>query len=55
MAAYDLIIKGGMVATAADTFAADVGVRDGRIVALADDLSGAAEVIDARGLKSPAR
>ncbi len=49
MAAYDLIVKGGTVATAADTFAADVGVKDGRIVALADDLGGGAEVIDARG------
>jgi dihydropyrimidinase len=49
MAAYDLIIKRGRVATAADTFTADVGVKDGRIVALADDLTGAEEVIDARG------
>ncbi len=49
MAAFDLIVKGGTVATAADTFAADLGVKDGRIVALADDLNGAAEVIDARG------
>ncbi len=49
MAALDLIIKGGTVATAADTFAADVGVKDGRIVALADELTGAEEVIDAKG------
>jgi dihydropyrimidinase len=49
MAAFDLVIKGGMVATAADTFAADVGVKDGRVVALADALAGAEEVIDARG------
>ncbi len=49
MPTYDLIIKGGTLATAADTFAADVGVKDGRIAALADDLGGADEVIDARG------
>ena len=49
MAALDLVIKGGTVATAADTFAADVGVKDGRIVALADELTGAEEVIDAKG------
>ncbi len=49
MASYDLIIKGGTVATAADTFQADVGVRDGRVAALADALTGAAEVIDAGG------
>jgi dihydropyrimidinase len=49
MAHYDLIIKGGTVATAADTFNADIGIRDGRIAALADALDGASEVIDARG------
>ena len=49
MAALDLVIKGGTVATAADTFGADVGVKDGRIVALADELTGAEEVIDAKG------
>ena len=49
MASYDLIIKGGTVATAADTFRADVGVKDGRVTALADALTGAAEVIDAGG------
>ena len=49
MAAYDLIIKGGTVATAADTFDADIGVKDGRVAALADDLNGAETVIDAGG------
>ncbi len=49
MAAYDLIIKGGTIATAADTFEADIGVRDGRIAALAEALFGADELIDARG------
>ncbi len=46
---FDTIIKGGTVATAADSVRADVGIRDGRIVALAEALQGAAEVIDASG------
>jgi len=44
----DLAIRGGMVATASDTFMADVGIRDGRIVAIADALN-ADDVIDATG------
>jgi dihydropyrimidinase len=48
MAGYDLVIKGGKVATAADTFSADIGIRDGRIAGLGDDLAGD-RVIDARG------
>ncbi len=40
MAAYHRIIKGATVATAADTFHADIGIRNGRIVALAEDTSG---------------
>jgi len=49
MADYDLIIQGGTVATASDTFAADVAVRDGRVVALGHDLGSAERVIDASG------
>ena len=44
----DLAVRGGTVATAAGSFRADVGVRDGRIVALADALD-APDVIDATG------
>ncbi|MEO1317877.1 MAG: dihydropyrimidinase [Pseudomonadota bacterium] len=44
----DLAIKGGTVVTAADTFEADLGVRDGWIVAIAEDLD-APETIDASG------
>ena len=36
------------MATAADVFRADVGVRDGRVVALADGLPSARQEIDAR-------
>lgn len=49
MAIFDTIIRGGTIATAADTFACDLGIRDGRIVALGHDLGEAAEVIDATG------
>ena len=51
MAKFDLIIKGGTIATAADTFVSDIGILDGRIAVLAQDLdSGDADgVIDARG------
>ena len=49
MQQLDLVIRGGTVATAADTFEADVGVRDGRIVALGLDLPKAAREIDAAG------
>lgn len=49
MSDYDLIVAGGAVATASDTFTCDIGIKDGRIAALASDLSGAAETIDARG------
>jgi len=31
---FDTIIRGGTVVTAADTFASDIGIRDGKIVAL---------------------
>ncbi len=49
MSEFDLIIKGGTVATASDTFQCDVGVRDGRVTALAQDLgTSAGDTIDAR-------
>jgi dihydropyrimidinase len=49
MNAFDLVVRGGTIATAADTFACDVGIRDGRIAALGHDLASAGEVIDATG------
>lgn len=49
MAAFDTIIRGGTIATASDTFMADVGIRDGRITALGESLSGADDIVDARG------
>ncbi len=46
---FDLVIQGGTVATATDVFSADIGIRDGRIVTLAEHLDGGADVIDAAG------
>jgi len=47
MSEFDLVIGNGTVATASDTFKADVGIRDGRIVALAAGLQGGIQTIDA--------
>lgn len=44
----DLVITNGTIATASDTFRADIGIREGRIAAIADNLHGTRE-IDARG------
>src|SRR5215217_5176699 len=47
MTALDLVIRGGRVATASDTFVCDIGIRGGKIVALGEGLGPAADVIDA--------
>ncbi|RFZ81884.1 dihydropyrimidinase [Shinella sp. WSJ-2] len=47
---FDTIIRNGTVVTASDTFRCDVGIRNGRITAMADNLSDADEIIDASGL-----
>lgn len=44
----DLVVRNARVATAADVFDCDIGIRDGRIVALAQGLA-APRVIDAAG------
>ncbi|HEX4935168.1 MAG TPA: hypothetical protein VFV33_18415, partial [Gemmatimonadaceae bacterium] len=46
---YDLVIRGGTVATAAETVYCDIGIRDGMIAALGQDLGNAREVLDATG------
>ena len=46
---FDTIIRNGTVATAADTFSCDVGIKDGKITALGHDLGSADEIIDATG------
>ncbi len=49
MADYDLVVRGGTVVTGTDTVRADVGVRAGRIAAIAESLEGAS-TLDAGGL-----
>jgi dihydropyrimidinase len=48
MTTLDLVIRGGTVATATDIMKCDLGIKDDRIVALADRLEGD-RVIDAAG------
>ncbi len=47
MTTFDLIIKGGTIATASDTFKADVGILEGRIAVLGANIGTAHQVIDA--------
>lgn len=49
MAAFDLIVRGGTVATTSGIGAADIGIRDGRIAALGFALGTAEQEIDATG------
>jgi dihydropyrimidinase len=46
----DMAVRGGTIVTASDEFRGDVGIRDGRIVAVADRIEGAAREVDASGL-----
>src|SRR5258708_5949516 len=50
MADFDLVIRNGTVATAADTFAADIGISEGQIAALGKSLARGKREIDASGL-----
>ncbi|MEE8332800.1 MAG: dihydropyrimidinase, partial [Alphaproteobacteria bacterium] len=50
MAEFDLVVRNGRVATESDVFEADIGVTDGRIVALGQGLAPGTEEIDATGL-----
>jgi dihydropyrimidinase len=47
--AYDIVIRGGTLATAADVFKADLGIQAGRIAAIGLDLPAGAQEIDAKG------
>lgn len=49
MTAFDMVVRGGKVATATDLFEADIGIRDGRITALGQGLAAGAAEIDATG------
>ena len=47
----DMIIRNGTIATACDTFKADIGIKDGKVVALAERLEWpGAEVVEAEGM-----
>lgn len=45
----DLVVRGGKLVTAGGVYAADIGVRDGRIAVIGSSLSGAVRVVDASG------
>jgi dihydropyrimidinase len=47
---YDLVVRGGLVATASDVIVADLGIRGGRIATIDAGLPSSAHEIDARGL-----
>ena len=50
MDGFDLVIRNGTVATACETMNADIGIRDGRVVALGQGLARGRDEIDASGL-----
>jgi dihydropyrimidinase len=45
----DTIIKNGTIVTATEEYVADVGIKDGKIIAIGADLGSEGEVIDAKG------
>src|SRR4051812_1955990 len=49
MQPFDLVIRGGTVATASDSFKADVGIRGDKIAAIGKGLDKGKNEIDARG------
>ena len=50
MSEFDVVVRGGTVVTASDVTRCDIGIRNGRIAALAETISDGREVIDASGL-----
>ena len=50
MAKFEVLIKNGTAVTESGAVRCDVGIKDGRIAALGENLSDAAETIDASGL-----
>lgn len=47
---FDLVVRGGTVVTASDVTRCDIGIRDGRIVALSEALPAGRDELDATGL-----
>ena len=50
MSEFDLVIRGGTAATCADVQRCDIGVRDGRVVAMGEGLRPGTRELDAHGL-----
>jgi dihydropyrimidinase len=50
MAAFDTVIRHGTIATASETYKADLAIKDGRIVAIGESLTDADEVVDASAM-----
>lgn len=50
MTEFDLVVRGGAVVSPAGPSCLDIGIADGRIAAITDDLAGAGPAIDATGL-----
>ena len=50
MADFDLVIRGGTLASAAEVFEADIGIKDGVITSLGRGLSAGREEISAKGM-----
>src|SRR6185312_11022165 len=49
MQPFDLVIRGGTIATAADSYKADLGIRGSTIAAIGEGLDKGKKEIDARG------
>ena len=49
MSSFDLVVKGGTVATSGGVTTCDIGVRGGRIAALGEKIAGGDRIIDAGG------
>ncbi len=50
MSPLDLAIRGGTIVTASDMYKGDIGIIDGRIVAISNEITGARQEVDASGL-----
>ena len=48
MSNYDLVIKNGKIITSGDSYIADIGIKDGKIVEIADNIE-AKNIYDAKG------
>ena len=46
---FDTVVRNGLIATACDTMTADIGIRDGQVVALGQGLARGRDEIDASG------